>query len=340
MRIIPGAQKKISQVPAIRAAEWDEEREAPHFSVWRPLFWLLLLAAAGFYLRVVLRTGSWIIGKPDKEVLSDIALHVAIAFLVAAILGVAWEYHAKRLTHRETNRFRELVSRDVFRALLGRIVPPLIVNEINDVLHSEIARDNCKYRIIFKKPYPGMAPDYFVIRREVSYTVKNLLNYHITYVVRSMHSGDVDLTAPGLKGRFHLHLYVDEKDVPLEEGANLFVDANGFTRLEERVKLGPQEEKRITLHGEEPCLVSAGRNTYLHSTPVCGIEVEVLNESAKGLARWEVQMNHPARNEARLDNMGSYRLDRAFLPGQGFQVIWSREAELPTAAPTDQAPRS
>jgi len=61
------------------------------------------------------------------------------------------------------------------------------------------------------------------------------------------------------------------------------------------------------------------------SNTVCGIEVEVLNESAEGIAGWKVQMNHPARDEARLNNIGSYRLDRAFLPGQGFQVIWEVE---------------
>ena len=86
--------------------------------------------------------------------------------------------------------------------------------------------------------------------------------------------------------------------------------------------MGPRESKEITLHGEEPSPLSAARNSYLQATPVIGIEVEIINEYREKIGDAEVQMNHPAAGEARPNGIGRYNLRRAFLPGQGFQVIW------------------
>jgi len=224
----------------------------------------------------------------------------------------------------EFNRYQERIATNVFDAVLGRIVPAEVFHEINDILHSEIVRRDCKYRIIFKEPYPGMAKDHFVIRREVRYIVENRLSRETIFAVRSTHSEDVDLAAAGWTGRdLHLALLVDDQPVELKHGVNLLVEAErNFSRLVHQITLGPRESRSITLHGEEPCLISAGRNTYLHATPVLGIEVEIWNDYKEMIGTSGVQMNHPAAGEAKRDGIGRYVLERAFLPGQGFQVTW------------------
>ncbi len=195
-----------------------------------------------------------------------------------------------------------------------------LADEINNVLHTDFVRSDCKYRVIFKPPDPGMPQGYFVIRRELRYIVTNLLNRKTTFVARSAHSEDIDLVAAGWENRnFHLQLMIDDKQVALVPGKNLFVEPRNFTRLEHEISLEPWESRSISLHGEEPCRVSTGRNTYLQATPVLGIEVEVWNDYKGVIGTWDIHMNHPGADEVRANGIGRFVLSRAFLPGQGFQ---------------------
>lgn len=273
------------------------------------------LASFCFLLRFIFRDFK-------LEIASEVALHVGIAFVVSAtIIGVI-EMRAHRIAARETKRFRYQVSRDVFGALMGRLVPGEVVDEINDVLHFNFVRRNAKYRIIFQRPDKGMPAGYFIIRREVSYVVQNLVPHPITFTARSTHSEDLDLAAAGWNNRnFHLKLLVNNQTVPLEEGTNLFRTKTSMV-LKQDISLDPRESKAITLYGEEPSLISAGRNTYLQASPVIGIEVDILNQYPEGVGEAEVQMNHPGTEATQQYGPGRCALSRAFLPGQGFQVIW------------------
>lgn len=310
-------RKKFRQLDPSESHE--REHEPGRISLWISLLICFGLASFCFWMEHVLQ-------EMKRPVWSELFLHVGVAFVVAATIIAVIEFRAHRIADQETRRFRDQVSRDVFQALLGRIVPPEVFFEINDILHTDTVRRDCRYRIIFKEPHSNMPPGYFIIRREVTYTVSNLLSRKTIFKARSSHSEDVDLVAAGWQNRhFHLTLLVANEPISLEEGKNLFVRGS-LTRLEQDIPLGPRESKEITLHGEEPSLVSAARNTYLQATPVINIEVEVLNDYREKIGDSEVQMNHPAAGEARLNGIGRYELKRAFLPGQGFQVIW-REAK-------------
>lgn len=300
-----------------RQQELPEEKRQ-FVGLWVSLFICLSLAFFFFWLHYYME-------EEHHPILREISLHIAIAFVVSAtVIGVI-EIRAHKIGVQETKRFRNLVSKDVFQALLGRIVPPEVFHEINDILHKEIVRRDCKYRILFQKPYPDMAEGYFVIRREVTYSVHNLLNQEVEFKILSSHSEDLDLDAAGWQHRpFHRALFVDGRDVELKEGVNLKVDQSS-SRLCHKVTLGPGESKNISIHSEEPTPVSAGRNTYLQATPVIGIEVEILNNLDDVIGSFEVHMNHPKASETRPNNIGSVILDRAFLPGQGFQVVWKEK---------------
>jgi hypothetical protein len=299
-----------------------QEPTAGRGSFSRPLVICAIGFVASFWAEYTFGLWHW-------PVPLEFAREAAIAFLIAAILYAALEYNAERVAHEETIRFRDLVSKDVFQALMGRIVPGPVFHEINDILHSDVVRSDCEYVISFLKPYPEMPPGYFVIRRDVMYVVANLLSRITTFWVRSYHSNDLKLDATAWQERnFHLKLSVNGEEVPLQVGVNLFIEADAAT-FEYPIRLGPRESARVSFRGEEPALVSAGRNTYLQATPGIGLKVEVRNEYAEVIGPWEVQMNHPGRDEVERDDFGRYVMKRAILPGQGFQVLWKSGKEMP-----------
>jgi hypothetical protein len=288
-----------------------------------------------FILEYLLRTYEYISPFEDLiEVFSDGSLHLAIGFLVAGIVVWAIEFDSKKTTHQEIKEFVDLVhqeiedfvglvSRDVFKAVLERIVPDTVFTEVKNVLLSEVSRTKCKYRITL---FRGQAPEgYFVIRRELGFTVENRLDRSVIFPVRSTHVSD-DTAPISLEeaGRhFHLMLTIDEEVIPLEPKKNLFL-REGRIVLEHTHTLAPGTSSDIFLKGEEQTRIEAGQNSYLQGTPVVGIEVEVKNEYPDVIGIVDVHMNHPSASAMKRDAFGRYVLDRAFLPGQGFYIVWRK----------------
>jgi hypothetical protein len=259
--------------------------------------------------------------------LAEACLHLAIAFVVAGTVIALIEIRAQQAAEEENERFRKQILADAHRALYGRLVPPEVFAEINSILHTDIVRSNCKYVITFLPPDKAMPDDSFIVRRQVAYTVTNLLNQQITFMARSFHSEDLEFSSETWKGKeYHLKLLVDGEEIKLEEGKNLTTGAD-FAKVEQAVPLGPEGSRSISLHGEEPALLTAGRISYLQATPVIGIEVTILNSYPEKIKDAEVYMNHPGRDQMRIDDLGHFVLNRAFLPGQGFQVIWKLRKE-------------
>jgi hypothetical protein len=267
-------------------------------------------------LRFPLKTVGW-------DIPSEIATHAGIGFLVAGILIWTLEFNAKRLLHREVREYIDVVAEDVYKALLERLVPEEIFNEIDDILRTDVIRRDCEYIITFTKPYPGMLPGYFVIRRDLTFKVENQLNRSTTFWARSIYSGAERPDSAAWRGRrFHSRLEVNGKEVVIEEGKNLVI-RNGLTVLEHPVHLPPLGSAEILLQGEEPCPVAASRNSYIQGTPVIGLKVTVRNGHEDLIRDPFVQMNHPAREQVKYAPvLGRYVLDRAFFPGQGFEVGW------------------
>jgi hypothetical protein len=298
----------------------ENESEFSTAVIWTSVAICVSLVGLGFW-------GHFGLADP---LLSQICLHIAIAAIVAFILILTLEFNARRFSRLEAKQFRDLVSQDVFQALFGRIVPPEVFYEIEDVLRRDTVRRNCRYRITFL-PKEGMPAGYCVIRREVMFDVQNLLNRDVEFDVKSSHSNDEDLGSEAWPhSDFHVGLKINNQAVDLK-AEHLTVDGN-FTRMKYKVALAPGEVKSIWLQGEEPSRISSGRNTYLQGTPVIGIDVEVRNDVPL-IDRVDVSMNH-AEFKAEQDDFGHYFLKRAFLPGQGFQVTWkAKRVELPGLVP-------
>jgi hypothetical protein len=301
-----------------RSVRGEEEprSELDDWALWKSLAICFGGALACFLLKYPLREHGW-------QVSTEIATEVGIAFLVAGVLTLTLEYNAKRLLHREVKRFLDSVAKDVYTALLERVVPEEIFDELNDILRTDVVRRNCEYHIVFAKPYSDMPKGYFVLRRTLTFTVENQLSRRTTFFARSVYAGSEDLASTAWRGRhFHSRLEVNGEDIPLEEGRNLF-ERDDQIVLEHPVHLGPHETAEVLLQGEEPCWIEASRTSYIQGTPVIGIRVTLQNEYPEAIGQVAVEMNHPAREEMKYTAaMGRYVLDRAFLPGQGLQIFW------------------
>lgn len=315
------------------------EPELGNWALWRT-FLVCLGGAAGFFWAnnqlAKLGMTSW----------AEIATHVGIAFLVAGVLLITLEFRAKRVLHREVLGFLDEVARNVYKALLERIVPEEVFNEMNEILRTEVIRRDCEYWITFMKPRSDMPPGYFVIRRTLTFTVENQLNKSTVFPIRSVYSGSEKLTSDAWRGRqFHTRLEINGSPVRIEEGKNLFM-RDGKPVLEHPIRLGPRgsgtDSAEVLLLGEEPCFVAAGHNSYTQGTPVIGIKVTIFNEHPEAITAPSVQMNHPAREQTKhVAALSRYHLERAFLPGQGFEIGWEttegRPAAQLSAAEADQS---
>jgi hypothetical protein len=258
---------------------------------------------------------------------AHVAQHISIALLVGAISILGIEYNAKRRAERELdrflnefNRYREQVAKDVFDAVLGRVVDQSVVGEIKHVLRMPFIKKGCQYTIRFLEPDGGMSSDYCILRRDLFFKVRNVSADTVDFPIRSSYTADEDLTSAAWKGRaFHLQLIVNKQEIPvtdyLEDQFNL-----SYT-----LSLNPQEEAEIFLRGEEPMRIEASRSYYYQSTPMDGVEVIIENNYSRAIGEVEVQVHHPGWPQVRHDaNRNRYTLDRAFLPGQGFEVIWKK----------------
>lgn len=185
----------------------------------------------------------------------------------------------------------------------------------------DMIKTDCDYHFTFKGPNPSTPPGYFVLRRELRFTVTNLTNKDIVFPIRSAYSSDEDLQSGPWRGEhFHVGLAVDGADIPLKEGVNL-LNENGVLVLEENVTLEPRKPKPIFLNGEEPFHSGDGRAAYIQGSPAVGIRVSVKNEIPEQLGFWDVRFYHPGADEL-IRTPDSVQLTRAFLPGQGFEIFW------------------
>lgn len=221
---------------------------------------------------------------------------------------------------KEFARYRDRVSKAVFEAVLGRVVHESIVEEVKEFLRGAFMKTECQYTIRFLGPYEEMSKDYCVLRRDLSFTVTNVSSGSETFSISSSYTADEDLDSAAWRGRpFHLELSVNGKDIPKEK---YLEDERGFN-LKYEVPLGPQESAKIFLRGEEPMHIEASRSFYYQNTPVDKLEVIIENNYESAIGQVDVQVHHPGYAQVKHDpHRNRYLLERAFLPGQGFEVIW------------------
>jgi hypothetical protein len=312
-----------------RAPQKEEEAQTSQSTAelgWRDLIGLsslYLLLSAFSYL------ASFYLGSTGHKEWSGIADHLSIAFFVALALLIGLEHNAKKRAYRELtrhleelSRYREKVDQDVFEAVLGRVVPEAIAEEVKQTLRIPVIKSDCEYVITLHEPEQPMPPGYAVLRRDLRFRVTNLLQQPINFPVLSYYACDEDLASAAWQGRpFHVALEVDGNPIAPKPAG----DEKGFV-LDHTVPLAPRGSAEIFLRGEEPIRIDAGRSSYVQSTPVDALTVSIQNRLPLAM-EVEVQMHHPAWKEVSHDkNLDRYVLKRAFLPGQGFEVSWKKKA--------------
>lgn len=254
---------------------------------------------------------------------SEICLHIATAFLVALILLVALEFKAKRAAHHEMVLYREMVAKDVFGAVLERMIPAPLFAELVSLMGTDVIKEDCAYSITLKKPKGVALRGKMLIERKTTFTLRNLASHKTDFVLRS--------EAP-----VHQELKINNQNIDLEEGKNLTrVTRNGRDTmlLEVRIPLEANGTASVYLAGLEPKPIEADLTNYIQRTAILGLRVLLRNEYTEKLSDPEIEMIHPARDKLVPDEFGFYHFERAILPGQGFTVTWrlKKERETPSA---------
>jgi hypothetical protein len=264
-----------------------------------------------------------------RDDLSEAALHLAIAFVVAIVIIITVEIYSSRRTHREINQYRDSIAREVWSALSGRLVPPTIVDEIQGILKAQAIKENVSYTLTFMR-YEGLPSNAIVLQRKLAYTVRNLTRRRISHPIRSMiqnvrqdvtcHTkAGVTLTLPR-----HVELRVDGVVVPLSEDAKtLQKNSQGQLRnLVYDVDLGKTKDRAEVYIFTEEQLLIGGENHYLQLVPVTGLTVTVENKLEDVIKVRDVQLGHPNWSEFVPGADGVYRYNGAVLPGQGIAISW------------------
>lgn len=298
--------------------------------LWKSFLICMLWAFIAFLVHAA--WGKSLVDKAGNQTeLGALIVHIQHAFIVAGILTLTIEYNARRRTEKETRGFGKRIAHNVFQGLLEHVVPGPVLDEIKSFLRASVIRRECKYVLTFDRPYSEMPADFFVIRRELSFEVENLTTHDTIFPVRSSYSAHPDRVSSGWNRQFHLALEINAKPVP-ELDKYLTVEGNSHF-LEYPLRLGPHQRATVYLSGEEPSRIGAGSNSYTQGTTVIGIEVDIRNVYPEAIDQISVFMHHPSHNDTLYKN-GRYFLDRAFLPGQGFEIRWRTGQAAEIAAPS------
>jgi hypothetical protein len=260
---------------------------------------------------------------------SEAMLHLSIAFVVAIVIVFTVELYSAARTRREITEYREAVAREVWTALSGRLVPPQIVDEIHGILKADAIKDDVQYVLTFLR-YEGLPPDLIVLRRNVSYTIRNVTRRKVAHPVRSLiHSVYPDMVCRDKSGAHvtvprHIEFKIDGQSIQLNEASKtLHKNRHGHLRdLRYDVDLGRTKSSvRVFISTEEQVPLS-GSNAYIQTVPVTNLTVSVENKIDDVIRVIEVQLAHPNYEEFSKDENGTYRYAGGILPGRSLAVLW------------------
>jgi len=221
--------------------------------------------------------------------------HTALALLVSVILLVTVEWHTRTQIRREVQAYRDQVGRDVWSAVSGRLVKEPIAREIDDILKSEIVRHECDYTLTFMT-YPGLPSDYIVLKREVTYKLRNLTNkqgYRFP-LMSSILSSVPDITCKDQEGNDivlpgHRQFCEDGKQVDLSKA--LMPEDKRCIRYEVELPKDYDQFVEIYLDSDE-VVTRTGANSYTFVSPTIDLEVTVHNRIPDQIKLTGVYIHH------------------------------------------------
>jgi hypothetical protein len=216
--------------------------------------------------------------KQRDSAFEELFLHLSVALFIAGMLVVSVDFAMRNMSHRETEKRTEEVSKAIWRALLNRFVPQAIAIEIEGILKSDVCRIKPRYIVrILREPYRNIPSNHVVVRRELSYWLRNLTPEDIpAYPIRAQLTASLNATVETAEGTAvqlprMRSMQVGGAPIVIENPQEVLFN----TRLE---KMESDHEALAVYSVAEELYPKIGQATYILTVPCVGLEVMVLNE--------------------------------------------------------------
>ena len=282
-----------------------------------------------------------------RGVAYEIASHLVVAFLVAAIVIGAFEAQLREINEQEQARVREELARDVWRAVFHKDLPREIVHQFEVIAESNFAKRDANYHITLSDVpgkltghVEGEEENWILVRRELRFHICNLADDKRTYSFTSQILTTADKC---------IQVEISENKHKFPVGQRLNFPRHNFLRIGETTRDCNQHalELRETIE-----LQAKGECEFVHvafeilrindvveypqRVSVVGLEVRVINDVPHRLVVEEVHLPHPEREHFKRkasDANGQWWAfsGKALLPGQGFSVTWRAKDANETA---------
>jgi hypothetical protein len=253
--------------------------------------------------------------------------HLASALLISVILIMVVEVHSRELTRRDFQQHVQRVAVSVWEAVADRLLGEQIANQIDLVLQQNVAKGTCLYTITFCRPYPELPNDFVVLRLGNSYRPRNLTDQPQKHSIGVSFIG-VEKTTCRHGG----------KEIQLPRVTKLTIDDGAPTgpreiapevteegsRVHTEVLLPNRDTQPMVYLELELSKRTTGSEVCTTRTPIEGVDILVINQIPELVGKIGIQVFHPSFKQLCKRSDGAWTFDQALLPGQGFEIFWSK----------------
>lgn len=257
---------------------------------------------------------------------NELVFFLADAFIVAMVLGVAFDvFSAKLLVER--------VSDGLAQALVGRGLPVEMQGPVRDVVSTDLVRDHYVKTYAFSTPEDGHVQVNVEVRYEIRNYSEAVRDYAPELTVETFFEPEFRFLEYGIAGR-KIHSFSDENLSALVEAeADLGVVRVPRSALPllslKPVKAGEKAPCQVIWRygitvPEQYCDVTDLDEATLGAT----LQVETLPEELEFVSGYDASLHHETGSQ-------SWYFEKAFIPGQSLRAWWFRRkagARIPRPA--------
>jgi hypothetical protein len=296
-------------------------------------------------------------GREEKSLSLLLVQEVGFALIVAFVIWAAWEVFKQAETEDQWNARIERVARSVFFGVLKRNFPEALIQEATELLlEKDFIRIGANHLFTLRDDKfskdDGSHADAVIVEALVRYKVRNVANESREYPLKvglpnPLHKHlknrcrvrQVQLRMPGGELK-NLELKDAEKEFRKELDKSENSDDTIFFDLKS-VRISPGQEIEIIWNYAIP-KEEEDTEVVLFTQATEAVVISVVDlGGAKRTVRAKAIHRCPLENVGSSAPKGtySYRLDRFFLPRQGFQIWWKLDEPAALTNPQVQ-PRS
>lgn len=246
---------------------------------------------------------------------NELVFFLADAFIVAMVLGVAFDVFSAKL-------MVERVSDGLAQALVGRGLPVEMQGPVRDIVSTDLVRDHYVKSYAFSLPENGSVQVNVEVRYEIRNYSEAVRDYAPEMTVESFFHPEFRFLEYGIAGR-KIHSFADENLSPKVER----VEDLGVTRVPRSalpllslrpVKTGEKAPCQVTwrysiIVPEQYCDVTHLDEATLGAT----LQVEALPEELEFVSGYDASLHHEAGSQ-------SWYFEKAFISGQHLRAWWFR----------------